>query len=103
MPSSADKQQFNLSIPRKTLDQLEILAKKDLKYCPACGSELDERFNAGKYRGQKSTKLAAKILAETPELPEAIITHRFNLDGAPEAFEVARTRNEGAIKVALQV
>ena len=57
----------------------------------------------GHTKGARDFQLAAKILAETPELPEAIITHRFNLDGAPEAFEVARTRNEGAIKVALQV
>ncbi len=62
MPSAPDKQQFNLSISNKTRDQLEILAKKELKHCPTCGAELDETFIAGKYKGQKATALAAKII-----------------------------------------
>ena len=62
MPNSPDKQQFNLSIPNKTRDQLEVLTKKELKHCPTCGAELDEPLIAGKYKGQKASALAAKIL-----------------------------------------
>jgi L-iditol 2-dehydrogenase len=43
---------------------------------------------------------AATILAATPELPPAIITHRFPLDAAAEAFAMAGDRSAGVIKVA---
>ncbi len=45
---------------------------------------------------------AAATLAVTPELPRAIITHRFPLDAAPEAFATAASRESGAIKVVLE-
>lgn len=45
---------------------------------------------------------AAATLAATPELPRAIITHRFPLDAAPEAFATAASRGSGAIKVVLE-
>jgi threonine dehydrogenase-like Zn-dependent dehydrogenase len=45
---------------------------------------------------------AAALLAATPELPRAVITHRFPLDAAPEAFATAADRRSGAIKVVLE-
>jgi threonine dehydrogenase-like Zn-dependent dehydrogenase len=42
---------------------------------------------------------AAALLAELPQLGDAMITHRFPLDGATEAFAAARDRSAGAIKV----
>lgn len=45
---------------------------------------------------------AAALLAAVPELSEAVITHRFSLDDAPEAFRVAADRSAGAIKVVLE-
>jgi threonine dehydrogenase-like Zn-dependent dehydrogenase len=45
---------------------------------------------------------AAALLAGTPELPRAVITHRFPLDAAPEAFATAADRRSGAIKVVLE-
>jgi len=46
---------------------------------------------------------AAALLAATPELPRAIITHRFPLAAAAEAFATAANRRSGAIKVVLEV
>jgi threonine dehydrogenase-like Zn-dependent dehydrogenase len=45
---------------------------------------------------------AAALLAATPELPRTVITHRFPLEAAPEAFATARDRRSGAIKVVLE-
>jgi len=45
---------------------------------------------------------AATLLAAVPELSDAVITHRFTLDDAPEAFRVAADRPAGAIKVVLE-
>jgi threonine dehydrogenase-like Zn-dependent dehydrogenase len=45
---------------------------------------------------------AAAILGERPEVGEALVSHRFPLSAAPHAFEVARDRRAGAIKVVLE-
>ena len=45
---------------------------------------------------------AAGVLAQLPDLPRAIITHRFPLDAAAEAFATAADRAAGAIKVVLE-
>lgn len=44
----------------------------------------------------------ATMLAEEPEIAQAIITHRFPLEAAPEAFRVASDRSRGAIRVVLE-
>lgn len=46
--------------------------------------------------------LAARLLADRPEIGPTLITHRFPLDAVAEAFAVARDRRSGAIKVVLQ-
>lgn len=45
---------------------------------------------------------AASVLAAVPEMPDAVITHRFPLDAAEEAFATANNRAAGAIKVVLE-
>ena len=45
---------------------------------------------------------AARLLASRPELGPTLITHRFPLDAAAEAFACARDRSAGAIKVVLE-
>jgi len=55
----------------------------------------------GRHAGGRDTESAAAILAGNPEIGQAIITHRFPLDGVAEAFAVARDRSAGAIKVVL--
>ena len=44
----------------------------------------------------------ADMLADEPEIARAVITHRFALEDAPEAFRVAADRSSGAIRVVLE-
>ena len=50
----------------------------------------------------RDIETAAAILGRRPELAEILITHRFPLDAAVEAFSVAADRASGAIKVVLE-
>jgi threonine dehydrogenase-like Zn-dependent dehydrogenase len=51
----------------------------------------------------RDVDVAARILAAMPEVADALITHRYPLDDAVEAFAVASDRaSSGAIKVVLQ-
>ena len=56
----------------------------------------------GRHAGGRDVDNAAALLATMPELSATIVTHRFPLDGAVEAFEVAASRSAGAIKVILE-
>jgi threonine dehydrogenase-like Zn-dependent dehydrogenase len=55
----------------------------------------------GVHDGVRDFSEAAALLAETPEIADTLITHRFALDDAAEAFRVANDRAGGAIKVVL--
>jgi threonine dehydrogenase-like Zn-dependent dehydrogenase len=46
--------------------------------------------------------LAAALLAGNPEIARSLISHRFPLEEAPKAFEIARDRQSGSIKVVLE-
>ncbi|MCB1004327.1 MAG: alcohol dehydrogenase catalytic domain-containing protein, partial [Acidimicrobiales bacterium] len=56
----------------------------------------------GHHGGEREVEAAAGLLARRPELAGALVTHRFGLDDAPEAFRVAGDRAAGAIKVVLE-
>ena len=56
----------------------------------------------GRVGPSRDFDVAATILAHRPELPDIIVTHRFPLDAAAEAFAVASDRSAGAIKVVLE-
>jgi threonine dehydrogenase-like Zn-dependent dehydrogenase len=56
----------------------------------------------GRHAAGRDIDAAAALMATTPELAPTIITHRFPLDAAPEAFATAGSRSLGAIKVVLE-
>jgi threonine dehydrogenase-like Zn-dependent dehydrogenase len=45
---------------------------------------------------------AAAMLAEDPEIAQVLVTHRYPLEDAEEAFRVAADRSGGAIRVVLE-
>jgi len=45
---------------------------------------------------------AADMLEARPELPELLITHRFPIEDAPEAFRVAQDRSKGVFRVVVE-
>jgi threonine dehydrogenase-like Zn-dependent dehydrogenase len=55
----------------------------------------------GCHHGVRETDEAAAMLADNPNIAQTVITHRFALEHAAEAFRVAGDRASGAIKVVL--
>jgi 2-desacetyl-2-hydroxyethyl bacteriochlorophyllide A dehydrogenase len=69
-----------------------------------CMKEIDV-IPAAQYNRQgpsRDVDVAATILATNPLVARSLITHRFPLDAAAEAFAVAADRQAGAIKVVLE-
>lgn len=71
---------------------------------PLCLREIDLIPSAfyGRQGLSRDVDAAATLLASTPEIARSIITHRYPLEAAEEAFRVAADRKAGAIKVVLE-
>ena len=54
-----------------------------------------------RHDGVREVDEAAAMLAADPDIAQTLITHRFPLEDAAEAFRVAGDRASGAIKVVL--
>jgi threonine dehydrogenase-like Zn-dependent dehydrogenase len=69
-----------------------------------CGKELKIRSSASYARNGavRDFDVAVAIMARNPAIASSIISHRLPLDAAVEAFDVARNRAAGAIKVVLE-
>jgi 2-desacetyl-2-hydroxyethyl bacteriochlorophyllide A dehydrogenase len=78
-----------LDIPFSALLTKELRLIASLSYCG--------------HAGQREMRLAAEMLASRPEVPASLITHRFPLEDAVEAFRVAADRKSGALKVVIDV
>jgi threonine dehydrogenase-like Zn-dependent dehydrogenase len=52
--------------------------------------------------GVRDMEEAAAMLAADPEIPRALITHRFPIDDAAEAFRVAQDKRTGSIRVVVE-
>jgi threonine dehydrogenase-like Zn-dependent dehydrogenase len=56
----------------------------------------------GRHAGGRDVDSAAALLATRRDLASTLVTHRFPLDAAVEAFDTAASRSAGAIKVVLE-
>jgi threonine dehydrogenase-like Zn-dependent dehydrogenase len=56
----------------------------------------------GSHNGVRDVAEVASMLAGRPEIAEILITHRYPIEDAPEAFRVAADRKAGAIKVVIE-
>ena len=70
-----------------------------------CARELEliaaTTYRAGHKHGEFNE--AAQVLLQSPHIADALITHRYPLEGAAEAFDTAADRASGAIKVMFEV
>lgn len=57
----------------------------------------------GYHQGTREMDTAARVLCDTPDIADAMISHRFPLDAVDEAFAAAAARAAGAIKVVFDV
>ncbi len=55
-----------------------------------------------RYHGGRDFDDAANLLAREPEITKTVITHRFPLEDASEAFRVASDKTSGAIRVVVE-
>ncbi|SQD96095.1 Alcohol dehydrogenase GroES domain protein [Parafrankia sp. Ea1.12] len=81
--------QGGVDVPYSSLLTKEVTLVASMGYCG--------------HAGRREMLQAAEMLAARPEIPDSLITHRFPLEDAAEAFRVAGDRESGAVKVVVEV
>ncbi len=74
--------------PMHELFMKEVALRPSLGYCG--------------HHGRREFAESADLLASRPELTEMLITHRFPMEDAPEAFRVAQDRSAGVFRVVVE-
>ena len=105
---------------RRVFDSSLVIAPGGVRFTPArvgdVSGEWAEAMNAkaagallylhgGGYcghHGKRDFAAVAEMLAARPELVDTLITHRFPIEDAPEAFRVASDKTTGALRVVLE-
>ena len=54
------------------------------------------------HHGRREFAETAELLASRPELAEMLITHRFPIDDASEAYRVAQDKSKGVFRVVVE-
>jgi 2-desacetyl-2-hydroxyethyl bacteriochlorophyllide A dehydrogenase len=103
-PASLDRS-IGLVAPRGTVVALGVhLGRVELDWGPLFHREARLIPSLGYCRHEDGREMehAAAMLAEDPEIARALVTHRFPIEDAAEAFRVAGDRTAGAIRVVIE-
>lgn len=96
---------IELVAPRGTIVVLGVhLGAVELDWMPLFHREASVIPSLGycRHEGGREMEDAAAMLADDPEIARTLITHRFPIEDAAEAFRVASDRASGAIRVVIE-
>lgn len=91
--------------PRGTIVVLGVhLGRVELDWMPLFHREARVIPSLGYCRHDDGREMehAAAMLADDPEIARTLVTHRFPIEDATEAFRVAGDRSSGAIRVVIE-
>ena len=95
----------DLVAPRGTVVVLGVhFGKVELDWMPLFHREACVIPSLGycRHEGGREMEDAAAMLADDPEIARTVITHRFPIEDAAEAFRVAGDKTSGAIRVVIE-
>jgi 2-desacetyl-2-hydroxyethyl bacteriochlorophyllide A dehydrogenase len=91
--------------PRGTVVVLGVhVGTMELNWMPLFNREASVVPSLGycAHEGRREMEDAAAMLAADPEIARTVITHRFGIDDAAEAFRTAADKTSGAIRVVIE-